>query len=129
MLRVVENLEPLTVPEQKLLEKVQSGEQCNFLGADESDRCVRAAVLKAILSAEGSIPARRRRFWWWRRLSWSAGDGEAWGIGAGAAVDLCGAVVSGDLTGFNGSQLPPIRLQSCRLDGRVDFAGATFTGT
>ena len=95
MLRVVENLEPLTVPELKLLEAVQSGGRCDFAGDGEADRAggdntdwggdrrVRAAVLKAILS----------------------GDGEACGIGAGAAVNLRGAVVSGDLTGFDGSQL------------------------
>ena len=118
MLPVVENLEPLTVPERKLLEAVQSGERCNFCGDGEADRAVgnkadwgddgrvRAAVLKAILS----------------------GDGKAWGIEAGAAVDLHGAVVSGELTGFDGSQLPPVQLRSCRFDDRVDFGGATFTG-
>ena len=69
-------------------------------------RTVRAAVLKAILS----------------------GEGEAWGIGAGAAINLRGAVVSGDLGGFDGSRLPPIRLESCRFEDSVDFSGATFTG-
>ncbi|MCW2651242.1 MAG: hypothetical protein JWR32_2218 [Mycobacterium sp.] len=117
MLPVVENLESLTVPERKLLNAIRSGEPCNFPGDDDADqsevdktdwgddRRIRAAVLKAILS----------------------GDGEAWGIGAGAWIDLGGAVVSGRLTGFDGSQLPWIRLESCRFDDGVDFAGATFT--
>ena len=58
-----------------------------------------------------------------------SGEGEAWGIGAGAAINLHGAVVSGHLGGFGGSQLPPIRLESCRFEGSsIDFSGATFTG-
>jgi uncharacterized protein YjbI with pentapeptide repeats len=117
MLSVVEDLWPLTVTEGRLLEKVKRGEACSFLTTDDrargpgdkarwgADRRIRAAVLKAMLS----------------------NDSEAWGIGAGATVDLGGAVVSGNLTGFNGSQLPPLRFDSCRFDGRVDFGEATFT--
>ena len=103
---VVDDLEPLTDAERKLLEAVQTSGLCDLSQDDETDRTVRAAVLKAILS----------------------GEGEAWGIGAGAAINLRGAVVSGDLGGFDGSRLPPIRLESCRFEDSVDFSGATFTG-
>src|ERR1700736_6635773 len=118
MLPVVENLEPLTVPERRLLEAVRGRGLCDFSGDGEEDRAagdkaewgnnrrVRAAVLKAILSS----------------------DGEAWGIGADTAINLRGAGVSGDLAGFDGTQLPPVQLRSCRFDDRVDFGGATFTG-
>src|SRR6185312_6319173 len=105
-LGVVDDLEPLTDAERKLLEAVQTGGLCDLSQDDETDRTVRAAVLKAILS----------------------GEGEAWGIGAGAAINLLGAVVSGHLGGFDGSRLPPIRLQSCRFEDTVDFSNATFTG-
>ena len=103
---VVDDLEPLTDAERKLLEAVQNSGLCDLSQGDDTDRTVRAAVLKAILS----------------------GEGEAWGIGAGAAINLHGAVVSGDLGGFDGSRLPPIRLESCRFEDSVDFSGATFTG-
>ena len=102
----MDDLEPLTDAERKLLEAVQTSGLCDLSQDDDTDRTVRAAVLKAILS----------------------GEGEAWGIGAGAAINLRGAVVSGDLGGFGGSRLPPIRLESCRFEDSVDFSGATFTG-
>ena len=105
-LRVVNDLEPLTDAERKLLQAVQTGAQCDLSQDGDANRTVRAAVLKAILS----------------------GEGEAWGIAAGAAIDLRGAVVSGDLGGFGGSRLPPIQLTSCRFEDSVDFSGATFTG-
>ena len=104
---VVDDLEPLTDAERKLLEAVQISGLYDLSQDDDTDRTVRAAVLKAILS----------------------GEGEASGIGAGAAINLRGAVVSGDLAGFGGSRLPPIRLESCRFEDSVDFSGATFTGT
>ena len=103
----MDDLEPLTDAERKLLEAVQISGLCDLSQDDDTDRTVRAAVLKAILS----------------------GEGEASGIGAGAAINLRGAVVSGDLAGFGGSRLPPIRLESCRFEDSVDFSGATFTGT
>jgi Pentapeptide repeats (9 copies) len=102
----VDDLEPLSDPERKLLEAVQTGRPCDLSQDDDTDRSVRAAVLKAILS----------------------GEGEAWGISAGATIHLLGAVIAGDLGGFVGSRLPPIRLESCRFEDSVDFTGATFTG-
>ena len=74
MLRLVENLEPLTVPEQKLLEAVQSRSICDFLGADEGDR--------------------------------GAHEMADWGEGRRVRAAA-------------------IRLRTCRIDGRVDFAEAT----
>ena len=62
---VVDDLEPLkrlkkwwiwrrlTDAERKLLEAVQTGGLCDLSQDDETDRTVRAAVLKAILSGEG----------------------------------------------------------------------------
>src|SRR4029077_11069442 len=76
-------LKKLTDAERRLLEAVQTSGLCELSQDDDHDRrTVRAAVLKAILS----------------------GEGEAGGIGAGAAINLRGAVVSGDLGGFVGSR-------------------------
>jgi uncharacterized protein YjbI with pentapeptide repeats len=58
------------------------------------------------------------------------GDGGEWGIepGRAAAVDLRGAVVSGDLMmGFDEKQLPGLRMPACRFDGYARFDGVTFT--
>ncbi|WAC90211.1 pentapeptide repeat-containing protein [Mycobacterium sp. Aquia_213] len=113
----MDDLEPLTGPEEQLLEKLRMGEPCTFLrdgdvGDTEVDkaswgdeRLVRAAVLKSLLSNAAN----------------------AWGVSAGSAVDLCGAVVKGDLSGFEGSQLPPIRFDCCRFDDIVDLSKTTFT--
>ncbi len=100
------DLEPLTDAERKLLEAVKANAVCDLSRDDDAHRTVRAAFLKAILS----------------------GAAQAWGIDTGAAIDLHGAVVSGDLGGFGGNELPPIRLESCRFEDSVDFSEATFTG-
>jgi uncharacterized protein YjbI with pentapeptide repeats len=119
----VENFLSLPASERKLVEAVQGGGRCDFyppgvgdFGGDAgdttgwgNDRRIRATVLKAILS----------------------GAAEAdWGIGnRPAKIDLRGAVVSGDLRGFEGRRIPPILFTQCRFDGDVDFSGATFTGS
>ena len=113
MLKVMENLEPLTSPERQLLESVQRGVQCDFSASSEGDdgadrgddHRIRAAVLQALLS----------------------GDGETWGIEAVGGINVRGAHIWGELGGFEGSQLPPVRLEDCRFD-KVDFNGAIFTG-
>lgn len=106
MLSVVGQFTQLTVGEEKLRDAVRSGEPCDLPGDWGADSQVRAGMLKAILS----------------------GDGAAWGINArAAAVNLSGAVITGDLKGFDGSRLPPMQLEGCKFGG-VDFCGATFTG-
>ena len=102
----MDDLEPLADAEQRLLEAVQTSGPCDLSQDDDTHRRVRAAFLKAILSGEGKV----------------------WRIGAGAPINLHGAVVSGDLGGLGGMRLPPIRLESCRFENSVDFSGATFTG-
>jgi uncharacterized protein YjbI with pentapeptide repeats len=69
------------------------------------DRRIRACVLKALLSGENR-----------------------WGVAPGNLVDLRGAVVSGDLSGFAGIRLPTVRMRSCRCDNELDFQDASFTG-
>ena len=103
----MDDLEPLADAEQRLLEAVQTSGPCDLSQDDYTHRRVRAAFLKAILSGEGKV----------------------WRIGAGAPINLHGAVVSGDLGGLGGMRLPPIRLESCRFENSVDFSGATFTGS
>jgi hypothetical protein len=111
--------ETLTNPEQTLLDHLRNGQPCSFLGEGEGrpgdpevdktewgmDRTVRASVLKAMLLHSK----------------------ETWGLD-GIAVDLRGAVVTGNLGGFADSSLAGLRLAFCRIDGEVDFSKATFTG-
>lgn len=121
----VDGFEPLTEPEKKLRDKLRSGEPCSFLGEGEDvgdgdwdiegaevdktrwggDRTVRAAVLRAMLLDAA----------------------EAWELADGNVFDLRGAVVSGDLSGFEKRNLPRVRLAFCRFDGDVDFSNAIFT--
>jgi uncharacterized protein YjbI with pentapeptide repeats len=116
MLFDVQEFEPLTAAEQKLVEAAARGAACEFLGADgrgvggsvgsDGDGHIRAAVLRALLS----------------------GPGNPWGVDAGTPIDVRGAVISGRLGGFQGAELPQIRLESCRFDDDVDFGGAVFAG-
>ena len=111
-------VESLSDAERRLLDAVRSGTQCDFSDGRTirpsdmeywgEERTIRAAVLKALLT----------------------GDGGEWGIGAGraAAVDLRGAVVSGDLMGLDETQLPGLRMPACRFDGKARFHRVTFTG-
>lgn len=106
--------EPLTAAEQKL-EAVARGAACDFFGTDgrlvggsagsDGGGLIRSAVLRALLSGAGS----------------------PWGVDALTPIEIGGAFLSGRLGGFRGTQLPQIRLESCRFDDDVDFNRAIFT--
>lgn len=111
----MEELEPLTNAELLLLTAVRDGDTCDFSGGAVirstevaewgDDRRIRGAVLKELLSGENR-----------------------WGVPAGTEIQLRGAVVAGDLFGFDGKTLPEVGMEYCRFDGWVSFDGAIFAG-
>ena len=116
MLFDVQEFEPLTAAEQKLVEAAVRGVACDFFGTDgrlvggnagsDGGGLIRSAVLRALLSSAGN----------------------PWGVDALTPIEIGGACISGRLGGFRGAELPQIRLESCRFDDDVDFGGAIFTG-
>jgi uncharacterized protein YjbI with pentapeptide repeats len=108
------DVESLTEAEQRLIDAVENGYQCDFFAGQiiqqsemadwGPERTIRAAVLKSLLTdaAHGGIETSARN------------------------VDLRGAVVSDDLHGFDGVRVS-LQMSCCRIDGEADFRGATFT--
>jgi hypothetical protein len=115
MLLDVQEFEPLTAAERKLVEAVARSAACDFFGANglpggdnfgpPGDGYIRATLLAALLSSRDN----------------------PWGVDAHAPIDIGGAVITGRLGGFRGAELPQLRLQSCRFDDDVDFSGAIFS--
>lgn len=102
----------LTEPEQKFRGALLSGEECDLRQEGDDDMAswgeehyIRADVVKAVLCVQP----------------------QGWRITADAPLDLKGAVIRGDLTGFDGIRLPSVRMEWCRFDNEVNFDRATFT--
>jgi hypothetical protein len=109
------DVDSLNDAERRLIEAVKTGSLCDFSEGEEihasemaawgAERTIRADVLKSLLT----------------------GGAADWNVGPNAtAVDLCGAIVSGNLSVLTGQELY-FRANYCRFEGNVQFDRATFT--
>ena len=112
------DVDSLTEAEQRLINAVRAGYQCDFSERKEiqpddmadwgAERTIRAAVLRSLVTRD--------------RSQWDLGPNSA------EEVSVRGAVVCDDLTGFDEVNLS-LRLSCCRVDGEASLERTNFDGS